>query len=101
MRPHQRFPASEIVGKLEYEKYFQQLFGNTIMKNKIKLGIYQHFKGTKVRVIGEALHSETKEPFVVYFHLEDNVNWVRPKEMFLEKVMINGKKIRRFEYLGK
>jgi hypothetical protein len=67
---------------------------------KIKLGIYKHFKGTKVRVICEALHSETKEPLVVYTHLEDNSNWVRPKEMFLEEVEVNGKKVPRFEYIG-
>jgi hypothetical protein len=71
------------------------------MENKkIKLGIYKHFKGTKVRVICEALHSETKEPLVVYVHPEDNSNWVRPKAMFLEDVEINGKKVPRFEYVG-
>jgi hypothetical protein len=71
------------------------------MENReIKLGIYKHFKGTKVRVICEALHSETKEPVVVYTHLEDNSNWVRPKEMFLEEVEVEGKKVPRFEYLG-
>ncbi len=67
---------------------------------ELKLGIYKHFKGTKVRVICEALHSETKEPVVVYTHLEDNSNWVRPKEMFLEEVEVEGKKVPRFEYLG-
>ena len=71
------------------------------MKNLEIGGIYKHFKGTKVRVICEALHSETKEPFVVYVHLEDNVSWVRPKEMFLEQVKRDGYKVPRFEYLGK
>ncbi|MFZ1019740.1 MAG: DUF1653 domain-containing protein [Minisyncoccia bacterium] len=66
---------------------------------ELKLGIYKHFKGTKVRVICEALHSETKEPVVVYTHLEDNKNWIRPKEMFLEEVEVTGKKVPRFEYL--
>jgi hypothetical protein len=69
-------------------------------RGEIKLGIYKHFKGTKVRVICEALHSETKEPVVVYTHLEDNSNWVRPKNMFLEEVEIGDKKVPRFEYLG-
>ena len=71
------------------------------MKNLEIGGIYKHFKGTKVRVICEALHSETKEPFVVYVHLEDNVSWVRPKEMFLEQVEREGYSGPRFEYLGK
>jgi len=62
--------------------------------------VYKHFKGTKVRIICEALHSETKEPLVVYTHLEDNSNWARPKEMFLEEVEVNGKKVPRFEYIG-
>jgi superfamily II DNA or RNA helicase len=62
------------------------------MKNLEIGGIYRHFKGTKVRVICEALHSETKEPFVVYVHLEDNVNWVRPKKMFLGEVVYKGKR---------
>lgn len=66
----------------------------------IKLGIYKHFKGTKVRVTCEALHSETKEPFVVYVHLEDDSKWIRPKKMFLENVEVNGKKVPRFEYIG-
>lgn len=71
------------------------------MKNLEIGAIYKHFKGTKVRIICEALHSETKEPFVVYVHLEDNVNWVRPKEMFLEELEIDGKKVERFKYIGK
>ena len=70
------------------------------MKNLEIGGIYKHFKGTKVRVICEALHSETEEPFVVYVHLEDNVSWVRPKEMFLENVDRDGYKGPRFKYIG-
>lgn len=71
-------------------------------------GIYRHFKGTKVLVVCEAVHSETKEEMVVYTHLEDNKNWVRPKKMFLERVEFNdprhggaSKKVSRFEYIGK
>lgn len=60
-------------------------------------GIYEHYKGTKVKVITEGFHSETLEPVVVYIHLEDGVVWVRPKEMFLESVIIKGKKVERFK----
>ena len=67
------------------------------MKNLEIGGIYKHFKGTKVRVICEALDSETKEPFVVYVHLEDNVNWIRPKKMFLENVIVDGREVKRFQ----
>ena len=71
--------------------------------NKIKLGMYRHYKGNLYEVIGVAKHSETLEELVVYRALYDvekfgrNMLWVRPKKMFLEKVMVNGKKIPRFE----
>ncbi|HAQ02740.1 TPA: DUF1653 domain-containing protein [Candidatus Nomurabacteria bacterium] len=65
---------------------------------KVEIGaIYKHYKGTKVKVLGEALHSETMEPMVVYMHLEDGASWVRPKKMFLESVLLKGKKIERFQ----
>jgi len=65
---------------------------------KIEIGaIYKHYKGTKVKVLLEATHSETLEPMVVYMHLEDGVIWVRPKKMFLENVKIGNKKVERFK----
>ena len=60
-------------------------------------GVYKHYKGTKVKVVGEAKHSETMEPMVIYIHLEDGCVWVRPKKMFLESVIIDGKKVDRFK----
>jgi hypothetical protein len=68
---------------------------------KLKIGgVYIHYKGTKVKVLGEALHSETLQKMVIYLHLEDGVIWVRPKKMFLEKVKINGKEKERFKLIG-
>jgi hypothetical protein len=65
---------------------------------KLKIGgMYQHYKGTKAKVICEALHSETMEPLVVYIHLEDGGVWARPKKMFLESTEIKGKKVERFK----
>jgi hypothetical protein len=65
---------------------------------KIEAGaIYEHYKGTKVKVLGECFHSETLEPMVIYIHLEDGVTWVRPKEMFLENIVVNGKEVERFK----
>ena len=32
----------------------------------IPAGTYRHYKGTLYEVIGEATHSETEEPLVVY-----------------------------------
>ncbi len=67
---------------------------------KFEIGaIYKHYKGTKVKVLGEAMHSETLDPMVIYMHLEDGSTWVRPKKMFLENIVINGKKIERFQKL--
>lgn len=59
--------------------------------------IYKHYKGTKVKVLGECFHSETQEPMVIYIHLEDGITWVRPKGMFLENVMVNGQEVERFQ----
>ena len=53
---------------------------------KIK-GIYKHFKGDYYLVEEIAIHSETNEKMVVYRKLyEDASLYVRPYEMFLEKV---------------
>ena len=69
----------------------------------IKLGIYQHHKGMKYRVLGVAKHSETLEDLVIYEALYDNKVsklWVRPLEMFLDKIEKDGKLINRFEFVG-
>jgi len=53
---------------------------------KIK-GIYKHFKGDYYLVEDVAIHSETREKYVVYRTLYgDGELYVRPYEMFLEKV---------------
>ena len=67
------------------------------MKNLEIGSVYKHYKGTMVKVLGECLHSETQEPMVIYIHLEDGAMWVRPKDMFLENVVINGKEVERFQ----
>ena len=69
---------------------------------KIKPGKYKHFKGDIVEVAGTALHSESLEEFVLYKHLtgkhvRKKHFWVRPIKMFMEKVMVDGKKIKRFK----
>lgn len=71
---------------------------------EIKPGKYKHFKGYLCNVFGVAKYSEDPEKeFVVYDHVDENGKmqlWVRPKEMFLENVDANGKKVQRFEYIG-
>ncbi|KKR70160.1 MAG: hypothetical protein UU13_C0012G0006 [Candidatus Nomurabacteria bacterium GW2011_GWB1_40_7] len=67
------------------------------MKNLELGGIYEHYKGTRVRVLFEAIESETKEHLVIYMHLEDGVIWARPKHMFLENIILDGKETERFK----
>ena len=72
------------------------------MSQEIRLGRYRHYKGNEYRVIGVSKHSETLEELVVYEALYDNPEgklWVRPKQMFLEEVEVDGKRVKRFEYL--
>ena len=70
------------------------------MDAKIKPGIYRHFKGKEYRVLGLASHSETQEELVVYQALYgEKALWVRPLEMFLEEVQVDGTKEPRFRFL--
>lgn len=70
------------------------------MKNLEIGAIYEHYKGTKVKVLFEAIQSETKEHLVIYMHLEDGVIWARPKHMFLENIILDGKEVERFQKIG-
>ncbi|MEK7574983.1 MAG: DUF1653 domain-containing protein [Patescibacteria group bacterium] len=96
---------------------------------KVKKGIYEHYKGNRPILIGElsshdgnqyevialAKHSETHEDMVVYQNVSDsNKIWVRPLAMFLEEIELpscddssaiglrglHGAKVPRFKYLG-
>ena len=66
----------------------------------IQTGLYRHFKGNLYEVIGTALHSETREPMVVYQALYgDHGIWVRPASMWNEEVTRDGVTARRFTYV--
>lgn len=70
---------------------------------KIEKGIYKHFKGKTYEVIGIGKHSETLDEYVIYkpqYESEEEY-WVRPVEMFLESVEIDGKTVPRFKPLKK
>lgn len=75
--------------------------------SSLKLGKYKHFKGKPYEVIGLVRHSETLEELVLYKALYDSEEfgkdtlWVRPLEMFLESVYIEGKAIPRFKFIEK
>jgi len=76
------------------------------MTEDIKIGKYRHYKGREYGVIGLAHHSETLEAMVIYKALYDseefgpNTLWARPLEMFEEVVIVEGKEVPRFEYMG-
>lgn len=79
---------------------FDDIRKNWGMAEKIT-GEYRHFKGNRYRVIGIAKHSESLEEFVVYRALYGECGlWVRPKDMFFEEIERDGKRMKRFEYLG-
>ena len=67
----------------------------------IKLGKYQHFKGSYYQVLHIARHSETEEYHVVYhpFDRKEDI-WVRPLTMFKETVVKDGIESQRFLYVG-
>ena len=69
------------------------------MSEEIAPGIYRHYKGSDYEVIGCARHSETEEWMVVYRTLYGDFSlWVRPLEMFTEKVTLDsGEEVPRFQ----
>lgn len=74
--------------------------------------IFRHYKNKPYLIVGVATHTETSEELVVYRLLRpigslqpvesfDNYQlWVRPKEMFLETVEVNGEIRPRFEFVA-
>ena len=70
------------------------------MNNRnLKIGKkYRHFKGKEYLVLYIARHSETLEELVVYQALYGEKGiWVRPLDMFLGQVEVNGMLVNRFE----
>ena len=67
----------------------------------VQPGRYRHYKGHEYEVLGVARHSETEEEYVVYRALYGNGGlWVRPMEMFLETVLVDGHPRPRFQFLA-
>jgi len=68
---------------------------------KPRLGKYRHYKGNEYELIAFARHSETLEDMAVYRALYgDGDIWVRPLSMWSETVLVNGRELARFEYIG-
>lgn len=63
-------------------------------------GRYRHYKNRDYIVLGVARHSETEEELVVYrTDYGDRSLWVRPKAMFVEQVLVEGRMVPRFRYV--
>lgn len=70
------------------------------MHHIVKPGIYQHYKGPEYQVLDIVTHSETEEQLVLYRPLYgEGKLWVRPLDMFLEKVSVAEQSVPRFKYL--
>lgn len=68
---------------------------------EIRLGKYRHFKGKEYEVIGVAKHSESLEEMVVYRALYGEGGlWGRPASMWNEEVEKDGKRYKRFTFIG-
>lgn len=69
--------------------------------SSISKGKYRHYKGNLYEVIDIAKHSESLEDMVIYRTLYGDFGiWVRPLQMFLENVEVNGNIQKRFEFIG-
>lgn len=68
----------------------------------MKIGIYEHYKGSHYEVIDTLRHSETEELMVLYRTMYgDHDLWARPYTMFFENVIIDNKEVARFKFIGK
>jgi hypothetical protein len=66
----------------------------------LAIGRYRHYKGNEYEVIGVARHSEDESELVVYRPLYGERGlWVRPLQMFIETVQVDGVTKLRFEYI--
>ena len=64
-------------------------------------GVYEHYKGRRYELLGCARHTETEEEFVVYRALYGTYDlWVRPKAMFMETIIVDGREVPRFRLLS-
>jgi len=68
------------------------------MTMELETGLYRHYKGNMYEVYMSAQHSETEEWMVVYKALYgDEGMWVRPYDMFMELVEVDGQMTERFK----
>lgn len=58
-------------------------------------GTYEHYKGSRYRLLMTAQHSETHEPMAIYVSLNgEGTVWARPLSMWTEEVTTSGGTVR-------
>lgn len=68
---------------------------------KLKKGVYRHYKGNEYLLLMEAKDSSSQESMVVYQDYQDETKiWTRSKKEFLSDVEIDGETKPRFEFIG-
>lgn len=78
---------------------------NMPAKPQLPIGIYRHYKGGVYQIVTLACHTETLEWYVVYESQKGKKDgvpsvWVRPYDMFIEEIVVDGKKVKRFERMS-
>ena len=74
--------------------------------SQLKLGIYKHYKGDFYKVIGVAIHENTREELVVYRPISRGLEngegplYVRPLAQWSEETEYRGKTQPRFQYVS-
>jgi cyclomaltodextrinase / maltogenic alpha-amylase / neopullulanase len=69
-------------------------------------GKYKHYKGGEYEVVGIARDEETLDKLIVYKALYETKDfpkgslWVRPLEMFMEEVDVEGELVPRFSMIS-
>lgn len=66
--------------------------------------IYKHSKtGNLYKIVAVAKHSESLEDMVIYEAQYENPLskiWARPLTSFTEKIILDGREVKRFELIG-
>lgn len=71
------------------------------MTPELRKGFYQHYKGPYYEVLDLVRHSESEAWHVLYRTCYgDWGRWVRPYDMFVERVAVEGSMRPRFAWVG-
>jgi len=72
----------------------------------LRIGKYKHYKGYLYELICVGRNKDTLEEYVVYKGLYDskefgkNPIWIRAVKDFMGTVVVDGKEVPRFEFIG-